>query len=309
MNVTRGLIIADPWIVHILACRKDWEMRSQATSVRGWFGLIRKGSGTVVGLARLVHCGEALDQAEMIANFDHHCIPEDMIRRGEVAKWAVPWKFADVIPLSRPVPYDHKAGTVTWVTLSPDVSRQLAHFLESDHSATQNTSAPPARLVEHVAALSFASDAAAGPDKKTPPDQAPMPPLPEGHRKELGRSTLSGGNIRNNHIKLAPVMHTFPGDVIGGSNKSEAAPRRLEIDWGGPETIMTDIDGAKSIFRSRGWVRRFFVASGAREGSIVVFTETAPYRISIRLEPESPATWRKKPISDLSDEILGTKSA
>lgn len=90
MCVTRGLIIADPWIEHILGGRKDWEMRSQATSVRGWFGLIRKGSGTVVGLARLVDCGRALDQAEMIANFDPHRIPVDMIRRGEVAKWVVP---------------------------------------------------------------------------------------------------------------------------------------------------------------------------------------------------------------------------
>ena len=62
MTVTRGLIIADPWIDHILNGRKDWEMRSQATSIRGWFGLIRKGSGSVVGLARLRDCGMALNQ-------------------------------------------------------------------------------------------------------------------------------------------------------------------------------------------------------------------------------------------------------
>ena len=90
MTETRGLIIADPWIGHTLDSRQGWEMRSQATSVRGWFGPIRKGSGTVLGLARLVDCGRALFQAEMIANFDHHRIPTDMIRRGEVAKWVVP---------------------------------------------------------------------------------------------------------------------------------------------------------------------------------------------------------------------------
>ena len=129
MCVTRGLIIADPWIGHILDGRKDWEMRSQATSVRGWFGLIQKGSGTVVGLARLVDCGRTLDQAEMITNFDHHRIPVDMIRRGEVAKWIVPWKLADVIPLVHPIPYEHKSGAVTWVTLSPDVSQKLAPYI------------------------------------------------------------------------------------------------------------------------------------------------------------------------------------
>ena len=59
MTVARGLIIDAPWIDHILEGRKDWEMRSQATSVRGWIGLIRKGSGQVVGIARLVDCGKA----------------------------------------------------------------------------------------------------------------------------------------------------------------------------------------------------------------------------------------------------------
>ena len=52
--------------------------------MRGWFGLIRRGSGQVFGLARLVNCGTALDQAAMIDSMPHHRIPEDMMRRGEV---------------------------------------------------------------------------------------------------------------------------------------------------------------------------------------------------------------------------------
>ncbi len=67
--------------------------------------------------------------------------------------------------------------------------------------------------------------------------------------KVLGQSVLNGGNIRNNHINLSPLMHAFLREVIGGSTKAEIAPRRLEIDWGGPETVRTDIDGTKSIFR------------------------------------------------------------
>ena len=35
MDITRGLIIAAPWIGYILEGRKDWKMRSQATSIRG----------------------------------------------------------------------------------------------------------------------------------------------------------------------------------------------------------------------------------------------------------------------------------
>lgn len=282
MTISRGLIIAEPWIDHILVGRKDWEMRSQPTSVRGWFGLIRKGSGTVVGLAQLVECGRVLNRDEMIASINHHRIPEDMIRRGEVEKWVVPWKLADIIPLVRPVPYEHKAGAVTWVTLSPDVGRQLELHLDNGTTATEI--APPARMVDHRLALSADTDAAADAVMPKEPDRAPMPPLPEGGGKVLGRSVLSGGNIRNNHIKLAPLMHAFPRDVIGGSNKTQVAPRRLEIHWGGPEPVMTDIDGTKSIFRARGWVRRFFAASGARANDNVVFTETAAYRIHVRLE-------------------------
>ncbi|MCA1335464.1 hypothetical protein [Pseudooceanicola marinus] len=283
MTVTRGLIIADPWIGHILDGRKDWEMRSQTTSVRGWFGLIRKGSGTVVGLARLVDCGRALDQAEMIANFDHHRIPVDMIRRGEVAKWVVPWKLADVIVLARPVPYEHKAGAVTWVTLSPTVSQDLAPSI-AHRAASQDTPPSPERSVDHSKPLSTAVDPATNSVHRTPAKTGQASPFPEGRHRLLGKSVLSGGNIRNNHMKMSSLMPAFPRDVIGGSNKAQAAPRHLEIDWGGPETTRTDIDGTKSIFRARGWVRRFFAMSEARAGDLVIFTETAPYRISVRLE-------------------------
>lgn len=290
MTITRGLIIADPWIDHILDGRKDWEMRSRPTSVRGWFGLIRKGSGTVVGRARLVECGKALDKAEMIANIEHHRIPEEMVRRGEVAKWVVPWKLADVIPLPHPVPYVHKAGAVTWVTLTPDVGRQVAPYLERQTTTVESLPASPARVVDHVALLTAPLGGAADLELKKPEVVTPMPPLPEGQGSLLGRSILSGGNIRNNHIKLAALMQAFPSEVIGGSNKSEAAPRQLEIDWGGPETAMTDVDGMKSIFRARRWVRRFFAATEAREGDIVVFTQTAPYRIQVRLERGEPTS-------------------
>lgn len=286
MTISRGLIIAEPWIDHILEGRKDWEMRARPTAHRGWFGLIRKGSGTVVGLARLVECGRELDRNEMIASTDHHRIPEAMIRRGEVAKWVVPWKLADIIPLARPVPYEHKSGAVTWVALSPEVGRQLA--LHRDHGTAATEIAPPAREVAHVVAISADTNAASNPVVSNRPGRAQIPPLPELAGKDIGRSVLSGGNIRNSHIKLAPLMHALPQDVIGGSNKSQIAPRRLEIDWGGPEPVMTDIDGTKSIFRARGWVRRFFEASGAREHDIVIFTETAPYRISVRLERSRP---------------------
>src|SRR5690554_3847384 len=49
--ITRGLIIAKPWIGKILRGEKTWEMRSAHTHVRGPIALIEKGSGLIVGEA------------------------------------------------------------------------------------------------------------------------------------------------------------------------------------------------------------------------------------------------------------------
>src|SRR5688572_28347854 len=115
MLVGKGLIIADPWIGYILEGRKTWEMRSQSTSFRGLFGLIRKGTCAVWGVARLVDCGTPLLPEQMIANHDKHQIPDSMIRSGEVAKWNTPWMLSDVWRLAASVPYTHRSGAVTWL--------------------------------------------------------------------------------------------------------------------------------------------------------------------------------------------------
>ncbi len=288
MRITRGLVIADPWIDHILEGRKDWEMRSQPTAIRGWFGLIRKGSGQVVGLARLVDCGKALDQAAMIDSIPHHRIPETMIRRGEVAKWVVPWKLDDIVPLAEPVPCEHRSGAVTWVAFAPEVTDRLERYRHEASERTMAPELPPARKLEQVASLSPDSIPVVESPITPRPLAKPIGSLDEGKHRIIGRSRLSGGNIRNDHINLSIFLDAFPADVIGGKNKDDVAPRQIVIDWGGPQPVATDIDGTKSIFRKRGWVRRFFASSGAQEDDVVIITETAPYRISVRLERQAP---------------------
>ena len=100
MELTKGLVIDDPWIGYILDGSKNWEMRSTSTTLRGWFALIRKGSGAVFGVARLVDCGAALTVSEMLSSTAHHQISDAMIRSGAVAKWtkaACPAKRSEVI--------------------------------------------------------------------------------------------------------------------------------------------------------------------------------------------------------------------
>jgi hypothetical protein len=71
----KGLIIDDPWISLILAGEKTWEMRSTATQQRGLIALIRKGTGTVVGTARVVGSRGPLGLAQLRENAAKHRVP------------------------------------------------------------------------------------------------------------------------------------------------------------------------------------------------------------------------------------------
>lgn len=262
-------------------------MRSQATAHRGWFGLIRKGSGQVVGLARLIDCGKALNPTEMIASHEHHRIPDSMIHSGAVAKWVIPWKLADIRPLERPISYEHKSGAVTWVLFSDEVSARLAECLVGVAPIADIVQATPSREVD-TSLVATAPDSSPQPSQTTPrTPSCPTAPLPEQPRELLGRSLITGGNLRNNHFYIGDFLDRFPSDSIGGRNKQEAARRELTVDWGGPSPVMTDIDRTKRMFRRRGWVRQFFSASEAREGDTVVVTSTAPYHVNVRVERRS----------------------
>jgi hypothetical protein len=121
-EVMKGLVVREPWIDLLLSGEKTWEMRSRPTRFRGWLGLIRKGSGEVSGVARLVDCGDALSSAELLATRDRHRIPEADIRSGAVAKWTTPWRLEAVRRLPEPVPYRHPRGAIGLFTLDPPVA-------------------------------------------------------------------------------------------------------------------------------------------------------------------------------------------
>lgn len=230
MKITKALIVAAPWIDHLLDGSKTWEMRSTRTSHREWFGLIRKGSGEIHGIARLVGVGAPLSLSEMIETYENHRIPEQMIRSGAVAKWNTPWKLADVQRLSKPIAYEHKNGAVTWVELdayaAEAVSKMITAFREPSDLPESPVAPSASKSVESLEL-----------------------PNPTGERV-LGAIRITEGNIANSHIYLRSIFSRFPNDAVGGSNKSNAARRNITVDWGGPDPIITDLDGEKKIFRT-----------------------------------------------------------
>jgi hypothetical protein len=276
MIVTRGLIIGDPWIGHILSGRKTWEMRSQSCSIRGMIGLIRKGTGAVWGAARLYGVGAPLSPDEMVAAFDKHAIPEDMIRSGKVAGWNVPWKLSDIVRFQRPVPYAHKSGAVTFVIFDENVGEDVARQM----GVSERTSFDPVPVVE---------PRRPAPTKHREP--APLskvaPTSSRGAGTLLGQVELTEGNIKNQHIYLRGFFSKFPEDAVGGSNKSESAIRTLSVDWGGGSAVETDLDGQKKFFRARGWIKSFFEANDAQAGDTVFVEEISPYRVRVSLQAKA----------------------
>jgi hypothetical protein len=91
---------------------------------------------------------------------------------------------------------------------------------------------------------------------------------------------LSGGNVRNHHINLRGAFGLFPDDCFGGSNETAAA-KSISLQLGS-ETVDTDIDETKAIFRERGAIRRFFEREAVVEGDLVLIERVAPrvYRLS-----------------------------
>ena len=110
----------------ILEGRKSLELRPRATSRRGWIALIPGRSGLVAGVVRLTGCTPPLDLEGLREMAARHCVPADdwpqVLERG----WRIGWELEDARRLSRPVPYRHPLGAVTWVRLQTDVAQAVA---------------------------------------------------------------------------------------------------------------------------------------------------------------------------------------
>ena len=113
LGVTRGLVIAQPWVGLIADRKKTWEMRTRPTKVRGWIGLIPKGTGTVIGIACLMRSLPSLERNLHHLYLKKHRVPSVSGRKKYNGKYLIPWVLAKAFRLARPLPYQHPSGAVT----------------------------------------------------------------------------------------------------------------------------------------------------------------------------------------------------
>lgn len=100
--------------------------------------------------------------------------------------------------------------------------------------------------------------------------------------------TITGGNLRNNHIYISGHHDFFGKECYGGSSQRKKAkqPLTLVVD-GLPETIETDIamngsnGSPRNFFRKRGWVRKFFKKHEIKEGDIIALERLSDYKYRV----------------------------
>jgi hypothetical protein len=127
---TRALVIASPHIDRILAGEKIWEMRSRNCRIRGPIGLIKKGSGKVVGLAEITGVIGPLSNDEMLANQEKHRINPQRLADPAVAKWNRAWVLSNIKALNHPVHYIHKNGAQSWIVLDDEAVEEIRRIQE-----------------------------------------------------------------------------------------------------------------------------------------------------------------------------------
>ncbi|WP_374329839.1 hypothetical protein [Aestuariivirga sp.] len=213
---------------------------------------------------------------QMLDTREKHQIPEDLIKAGKVADWCVPWVLENARAFARPVPYEHPSGAVVWVRFEETVSDAIAVMLSGSDSAPSDEGIRqrPVQRAEHSAVRPLSQILA-------PITSVEVPTVPRtstaSNEEMIGRTQVTEGNLKNNHLYLRGFFDRFPQDVVGGSNRQSSARRTLRVRWHGSEWHETDLDGKKQFFRSRSLVREFFEVSDVMPGDWVEVERVDPY--------------------------------
>jgi len=100
--------------------------------------------------------------------------------------------------------------------------------------------------------------------------------------------SITGGNIRNNHIYLSGHHDFFPKESYGQSGKKKGIGKILILfPEGFHEPVETDIssDGKngkpRNFFRKRAWIKQFFKKHDIQEGDVIAIEKKGKYEFRI----------------------------
>ncbi len=99
------------------------------------------------------------------------------------------------------------------------------------------------------------------------------------------RIELTQGNINQGHFYLDDCRQFFPSECLGGKNKSLAGKPLTVVFDGTGETVSTDIDATKRLFRvARGQSKRFLKHYACSVGdTIYVIKDEQSYLVTTKL--------------------------
>jgi len=127
----RALVVQAPHIERILDGAKIWEIRGSRTNVREQIGLIRGGSGTIIGVCELIDCTGPLTAEQFRKNARKlGMTPSKAELLYGYYKKTYAWVLANPSYLRIPVPYNHPSGAIIWVRLESATQRAVKRALK-----------------------------------------------------------------------------------------------------------------------------------------------------------------------------------
>lgn len=123
----RALMVREPYVSFILTSRKRWELRGFPTKIRGRIGLIRSGSGLLVGECEIVDCEgplslDVLKKSENLSAEERRELQLNdnapYLNKDGVTSKTYAWVVTNPLVYSEPIRYRHPSGAITFVDLT-----------------------------------------------------------------------------------------------------------------------------------------------------------------------------------------------
>lgn len=112
-----ALVVAEPQASKVVSGEKTLELRStRSRKVGSTIAIIAKGTGTVIGTARIAGVIGPMTADELDGLRHRHMAPAELVAAHP--GWRFGWELDDAVRFTKPIPYSHPNGAQSFVTLT-----------------------------------------------------------------------------------------------------------------------------------------------------------------------------------------------